>query len=125
MTLKLIFQEQCNSESTAERLWGERNLVSMHTAVDSGTSKFVDAMLFGTFMQINYHQYKSGVWNHLGISISLANPGSLCCQFGTLVSDPDHPHSCVHLGGERIGRYVSSKADQTAAVYCAHREGRV
>ena len=41
--LNEMFQEQCNPESTAERIWGERNLASMHCVIDSSVSKFMDA----------------------------------------------------------------------------------
>ena len=43
-TQKAMFQEQCNSEATAERIRGERNLARMHRVMDSGASKFMDAM---------------------------------------------------------------------------------
>ena len=39
-TLKAMFQEQCNSESTAERIRSERN----HSVIDSGASTLMDAM---------------------------------------------------------------------------------
>ena len=55
--------------------------------------------------QAGYVEYKSGVWNYLGLSVGPVNPGSLRCQCGTLMSDPDHPHTCVHLSGARIGRH--------------------
>ena len=75
------------------------------TVSDSGASKFMDAMPFCIFLQMNDQQYKSGVWNHLGLSVGPVNPGSLRCQCGTLMSDPDHPHTCVLLSGARIGRH--------------------
>ena len=104
-----MLQEQCNSESTAERIRGERNVASMHTVMDSGASKFMDAMPLAIFMKMSDQQYKSGVWNYLGLSIGPVNPGSLRCQCGTLMSHPDHPHTYVHLGGARIGRHDTCK----------------
>ena len=47
------------------------------------------------FTEMSDHQYKSGVWNYLGLSIGPVNPGALRCQCGTLMSDPDHPHMCA------------------------------
>ena len=81
-----------------ERIRGKRDLARMHSVIDGGASKFMDAMPFVNFTQMGDQQYKSGVWNYLGFSISPVNPGSLRCQCGSLMSDPDHPHTCVHLG---------------------------
>ena len=86
-----------------ECIRGERNLARLHGVIDSGASKFMDAMHFCIFLQMNDQQYESGVWNYLGVSVGPVNPGSLCCQCVTLMSDPDHPHTCVHLSGTRIG----------------------
>ena len=52
-TLKAMFQEQCNSESTAERIRSERNLASMHTVMDGGASKFMDAMPLVIFTEMS------------------------------------------------------------------------
>ena len=84
---------------------GERNVARMHTVMDSGASKFIDAMPLVIFTEMSDQQCKSGVWNYLGLSIGPVNPGALRCQCGTLMSDPDHPHTCVHFGGARIGRH--------------------
>ena len=65
----------------------------------------MDATPLVIFKQMNDQQYKSGVWNYMGLSVGPVNPGSLRCQCGTLMPDPDHPHTCVHLGGARIGRH--------------------
>ena len=75
--LQSVFQEQCNSESTTERIRGEQILARMHSVIDSGASKFMDAMPFVFNTQVNDHQYESGVWNYLGLSVSPVNPGSL------------------------------------------------
>lgn len=84
--MNAMFQEQCNSEPTAERIRGERNFSRMHSAMDSGASKFVafgNAMTFGFFTQMNEQQNKSGVWKCRGCSVGPLNPGSLRCQSGT------------------------------------------
>ena len=86
---------------------GERNVAGMHSVMDSGASKCMDAMRFGIFMQMNDHQYKSGVWNYLSLIIGPVNPGSLRCQCGTLMSDPDYPtHMCTpQRSKNRTARY--------------------
>ena len=40
----------------------------MHSNIDSGASKFMDAMSLVIFTHMNDQQYKSGVWNYLGLS---------------------------------------------------------
>ena len=57
------------------------------------------------FTQMNDQQYKSGVWNHLGLSVDPVNPGSLRCECGSSMSDPNHPRTCVHLDSARIGSH--------------------
>ena len=69
-SLKAVFQEHSNSESTVERIRGERNLARLHSVIDSGASKFMDAMPFCIFLQMNDQQYESGVWNYLSLIVS-------------------------------------------------------
>ena len=61
-SLKSAFQEHCNSESTAERIRGECNMARLHSVIDSGAFKFMDAMPFCIFLQMNDRQFKSGAW---------------------------------------------------------------
>ena len=102
--LKSMCQEQCNSESTAERMGGEQNIAKMYSVMDSGASKFMDVMPFVIYTQMNDQQYRSGVWNYLGLSVGPVNPGSLRCQWGLFMTEPDHLHSCMHLSGAIVGR---------------------
>ena len=60
---------------------------------DSGASKFMDAMPLVIFTQTNDQQYKSGVWNYLGLSLGPVNPGSLRCQRGPTLTT--HTHVCT------------------------------
>ena len=69
-SLKAVFQEHTNSDSTVERIRGERNLARMHSVIHSGASKFMDAMPFCIFLQMNDQQYESGVWNYLSLIVS-------------------------------------------------------
>ena len=56
------------------------------------------------FTQMNDQQCKSGIRNYLGLRAGPVNPRSLHCQCGTLMSDPDHPYTILHLSAARIGR---------------------
>ena len=100
-----MFEEQCKSESTAGRIRGERNPPSMHTVTDSRASKFMGAMPFGICTQ-NDQQWNSGVWHELSLSLGPVNlSGVSALSAWDLMPDPDHPHTCVHLGGAIIGRH--------------------
>ena len=68
------------------------------------------AMPFVILTQMNDQQYKPDVGNYLGLSVGPVNLGSLRCQCWTLLSDPDHPQTCVHLGGANIGRHDTYKS---------------
>ena len=87
-SLKAMLQEHSNSESPVERIRGERNLARLHSFIDSGASKFMDAMPFCIFLQMNDQQYKSGVWNYLGLSVGPVNPGLSLIH----ISEPTRPY---------------------------------
>jgi hypothetical protein len=69
--LKNKFQNMCDDRCTAEQI----SLARLHSVMDSGASKFMDAMPFCIFVQMNDHQFKSGVWNSLGHNVGPVSPG--------------------------------------------------
>ena len=98
---KAVLQEHCISGQSASGV----NAASPDCSVThTCASKPMDAMPFCVLLQMNNDQYKPGTWNYLDIRDGLVNPWSVRSQCGTLMSGPDHPHTCVHLNGARMGQ---------------------